>query len=82
MHNGVFNDLRTVVLFYDKYNNKDPRRQINPETKAPWDTPEVPENISLKELKSRKAFDDKRVDAIVAFLKTLTDKRYEPLLNN
>jgi cytochrome c peroxidase len=82
MHNGVFNDLRTVVLFYDKYNNKDPRRQINPETKAPWDTPEVPENISLKELKSRKALDDKRVDAIVAFLKTLTDKRYEPLLNN
>jgi cytochrome c peroxidase len=82
MHNGVFKDLRTVVLFYDKYNNKDPRRKINPETNAPWEAPEVPGTISLKELKSRGALDDKRVDAIVAFLKTLTDKRYEPLLDN
>jgi cytochrome c peroxidase len=81
MHNGVFKDLRTVVLFYNKYNSKNPKRQINPETNAPWETPEVPENLSTKELKAP-ALDDKRVDALVAFLKTLTDKRYEPLLNN
>ena len=31
MHNGVFKDLRTVVEFYDKYNNKE--RTLNPETK-------------------------------------------------
>ncbi len=30
MHNGVFKDLRTVVLFYDKYNSKRADRQINP----------------------------------------------------
>jgi cytochrome c peroxidase len=80
MHNGVFNDLRTVILFYDKYNSKAARRQINPETGKPWDPPEVPENISLKELQIGPGLNDKRVDALVAFLETLTDKRYEPLL--
>ncbi len=80
MHNGVFKDLRTVVLFYNKYNSKSPKRQINPETNAQWEVPEVPENLSMKELESGPALDDKRIDALVAFLKTLTDKRYENLL--
>lgn len=80
MHNGVFKDLRTVVLFYVKYKSKKPSRQINPETGENWDVPEVPENIAINELTSAPALDDKRVDAIVAFLKTLTDKRYEHLL--
>lgn len=80
MHNGVFKDLRTVILFYDKYNSKAARRKINPETGKPWDPPEVPENISIKELEIGPGLDDKRVDALVAFLKTLTDKRYERLL--
>lgn len=80
MHNGVFKDLRTVVLFYVKYKSKKPSRQINPETGKTWDPPEVPENIAMTELTSAPALDDKRVDAIVAFLKTLTDKRYEHLL--
>jgi cytochrome c peroxidase len=80
MHNGVFKDLRTVILFYDKYNSKAARRQINPETGKPWDPPEVPENISLDDLQKGPGLDDRRVDALVAFLKTLTDKRYEPLL--
>jgi cytochrome c peroxidase len=81
MHNGVFKDLRTVVLFYVKYKSKKPSRQINPETGQTWDAPEVPENIAMTELTQAPALDDKRVDAIVAFLKTLTDRRYEPLLS-
>ncbi len=80
MHNGVFKDLRTVILFYNTYNTKNPARHINPETGAPFTPPEVAQNISLKELESGPALDDRRVDALVAFLKTLTDKRYEPLL--
>ncbi|MFA5899285.1 MAG: cytochrome c peroxidase [Hyphomicrobium sp.] len=80
MHNGVFNDLRTVILFYDKYNSKSPKRQINPETKQPWEAPEVPDNISIKELEIGPGLDDRRIDALVAFLKTLTDKRYEQLV--
>lgn len=80
MHNGVFEDLRTVVLFYNKYNSRAPRRQINPETGAPWAAPEVAENLATKELETGPALDDRRVDALVAFLKTLTDRRYEHLL--
>lgn len=80
MHNGVFEDLRTVVLFYDKYNSRKASRQINPETGEPWGPPEVPETLSLTELETGPALDDVRIDAIVAFLKTLTDARYEPLL--
>jgi cytochrome c peroxidase len=82
MHNGVFKDLRTVVLFYVKYKSKKPSRQINPETGETWDAPEVPDNIAMTELTSAPAMDDKRVDAVVAFLKTLTDERYEHLLPN
>ncbi|RXK11716.1 methylamine utilization protein MauG [Halarcobacter mediterraneus] len=77
MHNGVFKDLRTVVEFYDKYNN--PSRKINPETGKPWNEPEVKETISLEELKAKKQ-NDRKVDALVAFMKLLTDKRYEYLL--
>jgi cytochrome c peroxidase len=77
MHNGVFKDLRTVIEFYDKYNN--PERKLNPETGKPWAAAEVPATVDLEELRA-KAMSNRKVDALVAFLKTLTDKRYEPLL--
>ncbi|MCT7556497.1 cytochrome-c peroxidase [Aliarcobacter butzleri] len=77
MHNGVFKDLKTVVEFYDKYNNKD--RNMDPETNKPWDEPEVKDNISLQELKANK-LTDRKVEALVAFMKLLTDKKYEHLL--
>lgn len=80
MHNGVFKDLRTVVLFYNKYNSRSDKRQINPETGQRFAAPEVPENLSLTELEHGPALTDKRIDALVAFLKTLTDKKYEHLL--
>ncbi|MFY9069633.1 cytochrome c peroxidase [Aliarcobacter butzleri] len=77
MHNGVFKDLKTVVEFYDKYNNKD--RNIDPEINKPWEEPEVKDNISLQELKANK-LTDRKVEALVAFMKLLTDKKYEHLL--
>jgi cytochrome c peroxidase len=80
MHNGVFKDLRTVVLFYNKYNSKKKSRQTNPETGQTWAAPEVPDNLAMTELTTGPGMDDKRIDALVAFLKTLTDKRYEHLL--
>ena len=79
MHNGVFKDLKTVVEFYDKYNNKD--RALNPETKKPWDEPEFKDTISLKELKAN-AQNDRKIDALVAFMKLLTDKKYEHLIKD
>ena len=80
MHNGVFTDLRTVILFYNKYNTKSEKRRINPETGKPFRAPPVPDTISEKELTDGPALDDEKVDALVAFLKTLTDARYEHLL--
>jgi cytochrome c peroxidase len=82
MHNGAFKDLRTVILFYNKYNSKRKSRQINPETGQRWAPPEVADNIDLEKLETGPGLDDERIDALVAFLKTLTDKRYEPLLDN
>lgn len=80
MHNGVFEDLRTVVQFYNKYNSRSPTDQINPETGEAWAVPEVAENIALEELESSSAMEERRVDAVVAFLRMLTDQRYEHLL--
>jgi len=79
MHNGVFEELTTVVLFYDKFNN--PKRQLNPETGQPWADPEVAKNLAL-ETKEFKAppLTDQKVAALVAFMQTLTDRRYEHLL--
>jgi cytochrome c peroxidase len=79
MHNGVFSDLRTVVEFYDKYNNKD--RIINKETNKAWDEPEVKDTISLKELKA-KELSDRKVEALVAFMELLTDEKYEHSLKS
>lgn len=79
MHNGVFKDLKTVVEFYDKYNNQE--RINNPETNQAWAEPEIKETISLKELKSKEQ-NERKVEALVAFMKLLTDKKYEHLLEN
>jgi cytochrome c peroxidase len=80
MHNGVFQDLRTVVLFYNKYLARGGKSQINPETGQDWGAPEVAENLALEELESGRALSAKEIDGLVAFMRMLTDKRYEPLL--
>ena len=80
MHNGVFADLETVVRFYNRYNSKSAAAQINPETGKPFGIPEVPATLDVKELTTGPALDDQRIKALVAFLKTLTDQRYEHLL--
>ena len=82
MHNGVFEDLRTVVLFYNTYNTQSDERLINPETGEAFDAPPIPATLSLEELEHGPALDDRRIDALVAFLKTLTDARYEHLLED
>ncbi|UTW13143.1 cytochrome-c peroxidase [Marinobacterium rhizophilum] len=81
MHNGVFADLETVVRFYNSYNSKSAASKINPETGQPWGRPEVPANLSLTELEHGPALDTRRIAALVAFLETLTDQRYEALLD-
>ncbi len=80
MHNGVFKNLETVVRFYNKFNSKSQAAHINPETGKLWGEPEVGETISLKELQIGNALDDRRIKALVVFMETLTDQRYEHLL--
>ena len=79
MHNGKFQKLSTVVEFYDKYTNA--KRTINPETGKEWAEPEVDiGKADMKLLKKGKPFTDRKVKALVAFMETLTDKRYEHLI--
>jgi cytochrome c peroxidase len=77
MHNGVFAELRTVLAFYDQFNN--PERNLNPETERPWHAPEVPETVN-HELLTMKMLTDRKINALEAFLKTLTDKKFESLV--
>lgn len=80
MHNGVFRTLEGAVAFYGKYTLTNRPAQINPETGAPWAPPEVGENIEHGMLRAGQPLDAQRVQHLVAFLKTLTDARYEHLL--
>jgi cytochrome c peroxidase len=60
MHNGVFKSLKEVVHFY------------NTRDVGMWPSPEVPENINTDELGDL-GLTDAEEDAIVAFMKTLSD---------
>lgn len=76
MHNGVFAELRTVVEFY---NTRDVVDGINPETSKPWRKAEVATTMNTEELGDLKLTSDE-IEAMVAFMKTFTDRRYEHLL--
>lgn len=78
MHNGVFAELSTVMEFYDKFNNVE--RVTNPETGLPWAAPEVPDTVNFRLLEKGKKMSDHRLNAVIAFLELLTDKRYEHLI--
>lgn len=82
MHNGVFQQLETAILFYDQYIVSSRRSETNPETGAKWGSPEVSHTIDLELLRQGQPITEERVTALVAFLRTLTDQRYEALLDN
>ena len=77
MSNGVFKNLKTVLEFYDHMGEGN--RPNNPETGKPWGEPDVKSTINHVDLQMP-ALNDKKIEALEAFLKTLTDKRYEHLL--
>jgi len=82
MHNGVFQDLETVILFYNKYTLSNRESQVNPETGDQWGEPDVPGTIDLELLEQGQPISPIQVSALVAFLKALTDQRYEALLDH
>ena len=59
-HNGIFKNLRQVVVFY------------NTRDVGPWAPPEVRTNVNREELGDL-GLTEQEVDDIVAFLQTLTD---------
>jgi cytochrome c peroxidase len=81
MHNGVFQDLRTAILFYNRFTLSNPKSQTNPETGERWRAPEVAETVDLELLREGQPLAENYVVALVAFLTALTDQRYESLLD-
>jgi len=80
MHNGIFQELQTAIQFYGKYTVHNSFNQVNPETGKPWGETEFPQTVAADLLKQGQPLDRNRVEALVAFLKLLTDRRYETLL--
>lgn len=60
IHNGALKSLKEVVHFY------------NTRDVEPWPDPEVPENVNTEEL-GNLGLTDREEDAIVAYMKTLSD---------
>ena len=81
MHNGVFQDLRTAILFYNRFMLSNRQSQTNPETGELWGEPEVAETVDLDLLREGQPLAANHVAALVAFLTALTDQRYESLLD-
>jgi cytochrome c peroxidase len=80
MHNGVFRNLQTVIEFNDFMNNGN--RVNNPEAGAPWEALKVAGTVATDLLKVGDSMTDDRVEALVCFLRTLTDRRYEHLVQD
>jgi len=80
MHNGVFGDLETAIVYYNRFLLADANSQVNPENGRPWDAPEVPQTVDHTLLQEGQPLSRERVAVLVAFLKSLTDRRYEYLL--
>ncbi len=81
MHNGVFRELKTVIEFYDHFlSNSD--HVLNPETGLAWRDPEVPSTVSTRELADGPKLSAADIEGLVCFLRTLTDARYEHLIEN
>ena len=81
MHNGVFENLRTAILFYNRFLLNNRQSQTNPETGQLWAEPEVVGTVDLELLRAGQPLAERQVNALLAFLTALTDRRYESLLN-
>ncbi|MGV6808484.1 MAG: cytochrome-c peroxidase [bacterium] len=78
MHNGVFQNLHTVLAFYD-HQGGNPQRAINPETGVAWAAPEIPETVDNQRLGMRN-LNNNQINDLECFLRTLTDQRFEATL--
>ena len=86
MHNGIFNELETVIRFYqhakDRALDSGNGAINNPETNVPWGEPEIDQNVAHDILgKSKQNLNNGEIEALVCFFMSLTDARYEHLLD-
>ncbi|MGM0633323.1 MAG: cytochrome-c peroxidase, partial [Pseudomonadota bacterium] len=81
MHNGVFDELSTVLLFYNHFNESGTSGQVNPETGEPWGETGFPEGVQTDRLRSGFPLAPRQISALTAFLRMLTDQPYEKLLD-
>lgn len=80
MHNGVLQTLDAVMEFYNfRSQPNHAYHTLNPETGKSWENADFPGQISQIELNMPTLSANNKQD-LVAFLKTLTDQRYEHLL--
>lgn len=80
MHNGVFQELGTAIFFYGKFTLSNRQSQVNPETGELWGPPEVTETVEVELLSQGQPITRDRAELLATFLRTLTDQRYESLL--
>jgi cytochrome c peroxidase len=84
LHNGVFDDLRDVVAFYATRDTS-PRRWYRSGVKFEDTPPRYRDHVNVSTppynrlLGQAPALSDPEIDAVVAFLRTLTDAKYLPL---
>ena len=70
----------SAIFFYGKFTLSNAESQINPETGEPWGEPEVTETVEVELLSQGQPINRDRAELIATFLRTLTDQRYEALL--
>jgi cytochrome c peroxidase len=75
LHNGLFDNLKEVVDFYNQ-RDLDNKKSL---TERRWPQAEVQENVNDEELGNLKLTPEE-VDALVAFMETLTDGYSLPIL--
>ncbi len=80
MSNGVFSDLQTVLEFYDHMSGSNGDHPLNRETGEAWNAPDVNTTIDTEDLKIADGMNDAKIHAIEAFLRTLTDEKFEYLM--
>ncbi len=90
MHNGVFQTLEAVLSFYQHAKIRAKKIDdntlindvVNPDTGMAFGDPEVNENISHDLLAgSDSDLDDDEIEQLECFFMSLTDQRYESLLD-
>lgn len=67
MHNGIFQNLRTVIEFYDHFLTGS-QHSINSETGLPWKDAEIATTVNLTELQDGIVMTPNHIEAMVCFL--------------